>query len=187
MTEAKVRLIDIFLLFLKVGGMIFGGGIVILPLLEEEAVKKRGWITSNELVEFYAISQLIPGINIPDVSMFVGYKLRGKSGAIAAGLGVILIPFILIVSLSFFLESIAHLPLIKGALWGISIGTIVILSTAARIMWKAGLVDVISTLLFIFVFFAILFNLLSPVWVVVIAVILGVIRGFLIKDDEVLE
>jgi chromate transporter len=181
----QVKLIDIFLLFLKLGGMIFGGGIVIVPLLEAEAVNKRKWITYDELIEFYSISQLIPGINIPDVSMFIGYKLRGKAGATVAGLGVILIPFILIVSLSFFLGTISHLSMVKSALWGIGIGTIVILSTAARSMWKVSIVDKISAILFILVFLAIFFNLLSPVWVVFIALILGVVRGFLIKDNEV--
>lgn len=180
----QVRLIDIFLLFLKLGGMIFGGGIVILPLLEEEAVKKRGWITSEELVEFYAISQLIPGINIPDVSMFIGYKLRGKSGAIAAGLGVIIIPILLILILSFFLNTLAHLSIIKSALWGISIGTIVILSSAAKTMWKASIIDKFTPCLFTFIFFAIILNLLSPVIVIFISLILGVIKGFLIKDYE---
>lgn len=180
----EVRLIEIFLLFLKLGSMIFGGGVVILPLLEEEAVNKRGWITHDELIEYYAISQLIPGINIPDVSMFIGYKLRGKIGAVVAGVGVIFIPFLLIVSLSFVLGTISHYSIVKSALWGIGIGTIVILSTAARSMWKASIVDKTSTILFFFVFVTIFFNILSPVWVVFIALALGIAKGFSVKKTE---
>ncbi len=183
----KVRLIDIFWLFVKVGSCMFGGGIVILPLLEKEAVEKRGWLTTDELIEFYAISQLIPGINAPDVSMFIGYKLRGKLGALAAGMGIILVPFILIVSLAAVLSKISGLAVVKGALWGIGLGTIIIIITALRSMLRAGIVDKFTFLCMIFVFAIIAFTTLSPVWVVFVALIIGIFRGFLIKKDEVIE
>lgn len=180
----KVRLIDIFLLFLKVGSMIFGGGIVIIPLLEAEAVKKRGWITSEELIEFYAISQLIPGINIPDVSMFIGYKLRGKSGALVAGLGVVLIPFLLILMFSAFLNMVTNFSLIKSAIWGVSIGTIVILLSAVKTIWKNSIPDKFTLLLFLFIFILTAFTNLSPVWFIFIALALGIAKGYITKEGE---
>lgn len=183
----KVRLIDIFMLFLKLGCIIFGGGFVILPLLEESAVKKCGWITSEELIEFYAISQIIPGINIPDVSMFIGYKLRGKSGALVAGLGVILVPFILIVSLSTVLNQISSFGVVKSAFWGIEIGTIIILITAVISMWKRSIIDKFSFFFFIFVFLITACTDFSPVWIVFIALLFGLIKGFLIDENEVIK
>ena len=179
----KVRLIDIFWLFLKVGGMIFGGGIVIIPLLEAEAVKKRGWITSEELIEFYAISQLIPGINIPDVSMFIGYKLRGKSGALVAGIGIVLIPFILILIFSTFLNTVTNFSLIKSAIWGVSIGTIVILLSAVKTIWKNSIPDKFTLFLFLFIFILTAFTNLSPVWFVFVALLLGIIKGYITKEE----
>lgn len=180
----NVRLIDIFLLFLKVGGSIFGGGIVILPLLEAEAVNKRGWLTSEELIEFYAISQVIPGINIPDVSMFIGYKLRGKTGAVVAGVGIIFIPFILIVLLSAFLNIIAQNVIVKGALWGIEVGTIVILISPILKVWRASIVDKTTFFVSLTVFAITAFTKLSPVWIVLVALILGCAKGFLIEKDR---
>lgn len=179
----KIKLIDIFWLFLKVGSMIFGGGIVIIPLLEEEAVKKRGWITSEELIEYYAISQLIPGINIPDVSMFIGYKLRGKSGALVAGLGVVFIPFLLIVAFSAFLNIIANFSLVKSAIWGVSIGTIVILLSAVKTIWKNSIPDKFTFFLFVLIFILTAFTNLSPVWFIVIALLLGSIKGSFTKKE----
>lgn len=181
----RVSLVEIFLVFLKVGAMIFGGGVVIIPLLETEAVQKRGWVTSEELVEYYAISQIIPGINIPDVAMFIGYKLRGKSGAFAAGLGIILIPFVLIILLSLFLDVISQNSLVKSATWGIEIGTIVILITTVRSIWGKSIVDKFSFLLFGFSFVVMAFTNFSPVWIVFVALFFGVIKGFLINDSEV--
>lgn len=180
----RVKLIDIFWLFLKTGAMIFGGGVVIIPLLEAEAVKKKNWITSEELIEYYAISQLIPGLNIPDVSMFIGYKLRGKSGAIAAGLGIITIPFILILIFSAFISMISNFSFVKAAIWGVSIGTIIILVSAIKTIWKSSIPDKFTLLLFIAVFILTAFTNLSPVWFVFIALTLGIIKGYSSKEGE---
>lgn len=180
----KVKLTDIFLLFLKAGSMIFGGGVVIIPLLEAEAVKKRNWITSEELIEYYAISQLIPGLNIPDVSMFIGYKLRGKSGAIAAGLGIVTVPFILILIFSAFISMISNFSFVKAAIWGVSIGTIVILLSAVKTIWKNSIPDKFTLLLFIVVFILTAFSNLSPVWFVFVSLALGIIKGYISKEEE---
>ncbi|MBP7211886.1 chromate transporter [bacterium] len=178
----RVSLLEIFLLFVKVGSMIFGGGIVILPLLQSEAVEKRHWLTDEELVEFYSISQLIPGINAPDVSMFIGYKLRGKRGAITAGFGVITVPFLIIICIATALDFVIHIPLVKSALWGVEIGTIVILSNAIRIMWSKSITDIFTFIFFAIVFYITAFTQISPVWVVFTALALGVIKGFFDKS-----
>lgn len=180
----KIRLIDIFLLFLKVSSMIFGGGVVIIPLLEAEAVKKRKWITSEELIEYYAISQLIPGLNIPDVAMFIGYRLRGISGLIAATLGITIIPFILVLIFSIFIGLISDLSLIKTAIWGVSIGTIVILISAIKTIWKSSITDRFALILFITVFMLTSFTDLSPAWLVFIALALGTIKGKITKEER---
>lgn len=179
----KIKLFDIFLLFFKVGYKIFGGGVVIIPLLEAEAVKKKNWITMEELVEYYSISQVIPGINIANVSMFIGHKLRGKAGAIAAGLGVIFVPFILITTIAFALDKISQNIFVKSALWGISIGTVIVILTTVKSIWKHSIVDKFTLFLFILIF-AISLGNFSPALIVLFAIILGVTKGFLLKNEE---
>lgn len=178
----QVKLIDIFLVFVKVGSLLFGGGWVILPLLEKEAVKKRNWISTEELYEFFAISQAIPGINVPDLSMFIGYKLRGKSGALVAGTSVLLTPFISIILLLTFLNEVSQNSFVKSTLWGIQIGSIVILIIALKTIWKNSIVDRFNIFLFSVVFIVITFTNLSPAWIVLVALFLGIVRGFLIKE-----
>lgn len=178
----KARLIDIFWVFLKIGSLLFGGGWVILPLLEKEAVKKRNWLSTEELYEFFAISQAIPGINVPDVSMFIGYKLRGKLGSLVAGISVLLVPFISIILFLTFLNEVSQNFLIKSALWGIQIGSIVILIVALKTIWKNSIVDRFNMFLFSIVFIVITFTDLSPAWIIFVALLLGVGRGFLIKE-----
>lgn len=179
----RASLLEIFLTFLKIGGMIFGGGVVIIPLLEAEAVKKKGWLTYEELVEFYAISQVIPGINIPNVVMFIGYKLRGKIGAFVSGLAIISIPFILIVSIAAFLSVISKFDITKSALWGVGIGTIVIIFITVKSIWKHSIIDKFTFLLFLFIL-GLSFTNLSPVWIVCLALFLGVIKGLILKDEK---
>ena len=74
----KVRLKDLYIEFFLLGIQLLGGGYVIVPLIQQSIIGKRHWITNEELVNFYAISQSIPGIIAANISSFVGYKLRGK-------------------------------------------------------------------------------------------------------------
>lgn len=181
MVNMKVKLIDIFWLFVKIGCVLFGGGYVILPMLEVEAVEKRGWITSEELIEFYAISQFIPGLNAPDVSMFLGYKLRGKSGAVAAGFGIILVPFILIVTLAAIISRFTNSPLIQSALWGIGIGIIIIVAYVIKGMWVNSIFDKFTLIIFAIVFIATVSIDFSPAITVFTAILIGILHSEFIK------
>ena len=71
---------NIYKTFFKVGTLLLGGGYVILPLLQSELIEKRNWIDNEELCEFYALSQSIPGLIAANVSIFVGYKLKRTYG-----------------------------------------------------------------------------------------------------------
>lgn len=177
----KVRLIDIFWLFVKVSCYLFGGGYIILPILEIEAVKKRGWVTSEELVEYYAISQFIPGINAPNVSMFVGYKLRGKLGAAVAGLGIIIIPFLLIVFLAVVLSAFTNSSLLQSAYWGVGVGIVILVSSAIHRMWVSSIIDKFTFVLFAIVFLATVSIDFSPAITVFIALIIGLLHGIFLK------
>ena len=68
---------DLFLTFAKVGGMTFGGGAAMLPILQREVVDNRHWATEEELVDYYAIGQCTPGIIAVNTATFVGQKRRG--------------------------------------------------------------------------------------------------------------
>src|SRR5699024_7914532 len=85
---------NIYKTFFKVGTLLLGGGYVILPLLQSELDDKKGWSNHDELCEYYALGQSLPGIIAANMSMFVGYKLLGQKGAVAAVTGIITPAFI---------------------------------------------------------------------------------------------
>jgi chromate transporter len=92
------KLSIIFWSFCKIGALLFGGGYAMLPLLEKEVTEYRKWSTQEEMVDTFALAQLIPGVVAINTAMFIGYRLRGWRGTLAATLGVIAVPFIVILA-----------------------------------------------------------------------------------------
>ncbi|HHW70235.1 MAG TPA: chromate transporter, partial [Clostridiales bacterium] len=71
------QLLELFIVFAKIGSFTFGGGYAMLPIIQEEIVDKRGWASEEEVIDYYAIGQCTPGIISVNTATFIGYKLRG--------------------------------------------------------------------------------------------------------------
>jgi len=97
-TQHTEKLQSIFWSFFKIGAILFGGGYAMLPLLENEIVAKRKWLTQEEMVDVFAMAQLIPGVVALNSALFVGYRLRGWRGTLAATLGIACMPFFCIMA-----------------------------------------------------------------------------------------
>lgn len=98
------ELLEIYTEFFKMGAVTFGGGYSMLPILRRTCVEKHKWITEAEVMDFYAISQGLPGIISVNVSVFIGYHLRKLKGGIAAALGCVS-PCIVVISMIAISES----------------------------------------------------------------------------------
>ncbi len=84
----RPRLLELFLVFARVSAITIGGGYVMFPMLKSEVVDSKGWITDEELVDYYALGQAIPGIIAINSVTLIGYRKRGIPGAIAAAAGI---------------------------------------------------------------------------------------------------
>ena len=71
------KLGELYVSFFKIGGLTFGGGLAMLPMLQREVVKKYGWCTEEELLDIYAIGQCTPGIIAVNTATYVGYQQAG--------------------------------------------------------------------------------------------------------------
>lgn len=167
--------------------MLLGGGYVILPLLQAELVDKKGWIDSDELCEYYALGQSVPGIIAANVSIFTGYKLNGQIGALAAVLGVVTPAFLAIVLLAAMLETIVHISFVQSIFWGVGIGVILLLYLATKEMWGKSVVDKFTCGIFLAAFvLSACFNV-SPAIIIIGAVAAGIIyrkKYPPVKNDE---
>ncbi|MCL2007582.1 MAG: chromate transporter [Treponema sp.] len=112
---------DILLTFMRVGVMTFGGGYAMIPVVERELIKRKGWIPIEEVMNYYTVSQIIPGIIGVNLSAFVGYKRKGVLGGILAPIGFILPGITFIVILALFLGNFAEIPVVGHAFAGIRI------------------------------------------------------------------
>ena len=152
----KISFLNLYLIFVKVGAILLGGGYVILPIVTSEFEEKRNLVTSEEIVDYFAISQSLPGIIAANISMFIGYKLRGKLGALLAMFGVITVPFLCIICLASFLAMLTENTIVQGAFWGVGVAVIALIMLTVREMWQKSIRD-----MFFYLFLNMFFNSLS--------------------------
>lgn len=170
-----MSLVKLFFIFVKIGAILLGGGYVILPIMSEELTKKRSIITNDELLEYFALSQSLPGIIAANMSMFVGYKLKGTNGAIAAILGVTFAPFWIIVVLASFLNKMIFNPYVNSALWGVGVSVVALISLTAREMWQKSSKDKFFCFVFLSAFVAIMIFKLSPIQTIITFSFAGIV------------
>lgn len=168
------ELTDLFFTFCRIGGLTFGGGYAMLPILQKEVVDNRKWATEEELLDYYAVGQCTPGIIAVNTATFVGNKVRGISGAIAATAGVVFPSLIIITIIAAFIQNFVGLETVQHAFAGIRVVVTVLVFNAVVKLWKAGVKDYIGIILFITTFIiSEIFNL-SPVYIVISAIFIGV-------------
>lgn len=169
------KLFELFWCFARVGVMTFGGGYAMIPILERELVEKRGWATSEELMDYYAVGQCTPGVIAVNTATFVGHSLAGTAGGIAATLGVIFPSLVIICAIAGLLTSFADLPAVKSAFAGIRVCVCVLIFNAVVKLWKGAVPDKAALLLCLAVFALSLFLDLSPVVFVVFCAVAGIL------------
>lgn len=181
----KLSLINLFLIFVKIGAILLGGGYVILPILSNEFVEKRNLINQDELINYFTLSQSMPGIIAANVSMFVGYKLKGKMGAIIAMFGIITVPFFTISVLASTLSLLTKNSYIQSIFWGIEISVIALILLTVRELWQNSNKNLFFYIIFLLSLSSIMFFKLSPIKTILIFTILGVIYKRLTTLKEV--
>jgi chromate transporter len=113
--------LDLIWTFVKIGVSTFGGGYALVPVLERELIKKKGWITMTEVMDYYTIAQVTPGIIAVNISTFVGYKRRGAAGGVAATLAFILPGLVFMTVISLFISRFAEYAAVQHAFAGIRV------------------------------------------------------------------
>jgi len=111
----------LLLTFLKLGCITFGGGYAMIPVVERELIKKNGWITMEEVMDYYTIAQITPGIIAVNLSTFIGFKRKGILGGTIATIGFVLPGIALIILAAFFIRNIEEYPVVVHAFTGIRI------------------------------------------------------------------
>lgn len=173
-TQRKDRLSSLYFTFFKMGMVTFGGGYAMLPILEREVVEKYSWATKEQVLDFYAVSQGLPGIIAVNVSGLIGYQCRKTAGAIASVLGVVSPCVVIITILAACLANFQEDPYVKHALAGISVCVAALIATTVIGLWKKSVTDRPGFVIFLVVTAFSLFTSLSPILYVVCSAVVGI-------------
>ena len=111
--------LEAFSIFFKIGAFTIGGGYAMVPLIENEIVTKRNWIAKEDFIDLLAISQSAPGILAVNISIFIGYRLRGIRGSIITALGTILPSFLIILAIALFFHNFKDNTIVERIFKGI--------------------------------------------------------------------
>jgi chromate transporter len=163
--------------FFQIGILTFGGGYAMLPMLQREIVEKRQWATEEEILDYYAIGQCTPGIIAVNTATFIGYKQKKIPGAVAATFGLVLPSLLIISAIAALLQNFADYPVVQHAFGGIRVAVAVLVLNAVVKLFKGGVKGAFGIALFLASFLAVVLFDLSPVLVVLVALVCGLGYG----------
>lgn len=168
-------LAKLYISFFKIGGLTFGGGLAMLPMLQRELVEDRKWVTEEEILDIYAIGQCTPGIIAVNTATFVGFKQAGMIGGIAGTLGMISPSLIIISLIASILQNFIYLPVVVHALSGIRFVVCALMLNTVYTMTKKGVVDLTGAILFISAFLLACFSPVPTIAIILLAGAAGII------------
>lgn len=168
-------LIDLFLTFCRIGGLTFGGGYAMLPMIQKEIVEEKKWATEEEVLDYYAVGQCTPGVIAVNTATFIGYKVQGILGAIVATLGVVFPSIVIITIIAAVLKNFADLAIVQHAFSGIRVVVIALIINAIIKLAKTSIKNPLTLIIAIIAFILVAFINLSPIYVVIAAGLIGLI------------
>lgn len=173
----KIRLIELFIIFFRISIILIGGGYVLLPISIDEFSKKRQLLTKEEIINFYALSQCLPGVIVVKTATFIGYHLRGVKGAIASSLGLIIPPFFAILTVAYFLSS-GNEKIIE-IVNTVTIAVIVLVGASFIELAGVCIKNIYTTIIFILTVLLFLLTNLQPVTIILIVTALGMLSKYI--------
>lgn len=176
-----MSLFKLYLMFLKIGSLMIGGGYSMLPLLIRELVERNGIITEDELTDYMAVAQCTPGVIAVNTATFVGYKVRKLIGSIVATLGVITVPTILIILIAAVLKPLMEYEIVEHIFAGIRLAVCALITASVYKLFRKSVTNITTFALFLLAFLFVAVGGVSPVFIVLGAAITGLAWGGLKK------
>ncbi len=135
---------ELFFTFFKIGAFTFGGGYAMIPLIEREVCDNKKWLAREDILEIVAVAESTPGPIAINAATFVGHKVKGFWGSLAATLGVVLPSFAVISVISVILDRFRDIKAVNYAFMGIRAGVLALILKAMVSMYKASKKDAFS-------------------------------------------
>lgn len=169
--------LELFVSFWKIGAFTIGGGYVMIPLMEQELVDRRRWLSREEFLDYISLSQAMPGLFAVNMATVIGRKLGGVRGIICAVLGNVLMPIALILLLAIFFNYIRHNVIVERIFMGLRPAVVALIAApvfrmakSAKVSWKNCWIPIVAAL-------SVWLLGVSPIWIILAAILLGIAWG----------
>ena len=166
-----------FKTFFKIGIFTLGGGYAMIPLIEEEVVNRKQWVSKDEMLDLIAIAQSCPGVFAINIATFVGYKLNKTRGAIATTIGTALPSFLIILAIAMFFSQFKDNPVVAAMFRGIRPAVVALIAVPTFNLGKRAKLNMWTIWIPVASALLIWWMGVSPIWIIIAAGISGYIYG----------
>ena len=170
-------LLQLFTTFFKIGLFTFGGGMAMIPLIQREIIERRQWIDNKDALDMLALAQSAPGPIALNTAVFIGYKLRGISGALVSVAGVVIPSFLVILAVAIFFAKVRDNRVVDSAFRAMRPAVVALI--VAPIIGLAKGMKWYMIVVAIAVAVAVWYWGLSPVYLIGVAIVAGIVYTFI--------
>ena len=177
MYDKNISLLNLFLTFAKIGAMTFGGGYAMLPVIEKELIDKKKWMTRQDLMDFFAVSQVTPGVIAVNTASLLGYQKRRILGSVFATLGIIAPSVIIITAIALLLTKYISAEVTDRLFYSIRICVAALIVHALFPFFKKGIINLFTAALFAFSLIIYFAFRVSPALLVIFCALAAIIEN----------
>ena len=170
----------LFLTFVKIGAFTIGGGYAMLPLIQREVVD-HGWMSKEDFIDLFAVTQSLPGIFAANIAVFVGYRLRKVRGAVCCLLGTILPSFLIILTIALFFTHFRDNEWVEKVFKGLRPAVVALIAVPCLTTARSIKLSYLQLIIPIGAVLLICVVGISPAWVILAAIVGGLVYGLEIK------
>ena len=183
-SNKRYMFLQLFRTFFKIGLVTFGGGYAMIPMIEADVVDKYKWVGKEQFLDLLAIAQSCPGVFAINISIFIGYKLRGVRGAMAAAFGTALPSFLIILLIAMFFHKFQDNKIVAACYAGIRTAVVALIAVPTFNLAKSANISLVNCWIPIVGALLIWLMGVNPIWVIIAAGFGGFIYGKFIKPTE---
>ena len=167
-----------FCTFFRIGLFTLGGGYAMIPLIEEEVVNKKQWVSKEEMLDLIAIAQSCPGVFAINIATFIGYKLNKVRGAIATTIGTALPSFLIILAIAMFFSQFKDNRVVAAIFQGIRPAVVALIAVPTFRLGQRAKLNKFTIWIPVVCALAIWGLGVSPIWIIIIAALAGYCYGY---------
>lgn len=180
-------LMELFVVFFKLGAFTIGGGIAMLPLLKNELIERKKWFTAEEFMDAVAVCQGLPGVIAVNMATYVGYKKKGLAGSLVSTFAVVTPSFLMILIIAKFISSISDNPYVAGAMAGLRVAALGLVVVAVIQLAPAAVKSKWAAMAAVLAFVLIAVFNINTAYVILLFIVLGIAATFIGSNKSAAE